>query len=354
MRFSNDGLTMWYGTADAPAPAGWVRAKGQSAQVSVTVGVQPPSSSNSVQITYRVNGGSPTSVTAVLLMHDVHQQAQYFQAKLPAFASGDKVDYLVICRSPGNQVPGAPEAGQFTACFQVIPSNVPEPPGAPICGSMLPGNPAATITPPGEVIADGAAHVGPRGPAPPSAFIGSQVGAIVQDAATPSVAYVSIKAVMQGQFKGEATTATRKDIWIPVVSFAMGLTVPHDAATGQSSGKSQYAPVTMTKNWGAASSQGLVACGENETLSEVIFEFTKTDGKGGEVVYQRVTLTNAAISQVQRNFKGNHGNKVGTPRSGHTAETPTQDQEEWSFIFQKIEVEDTEGGATSFTGSWTV
>jgi len=130
MRLEQDGIALWYGTADAPAPTGDVEAPAGSeeAPVSITVGMQPPSASHAVEVMYRVNGGPPATVPAVLLAHDPHLQAQYFQAKLPTFHVGDSVDYLVIGRAPGHQIPGLQQAGQFAASFRVVPDPPPEAP----------------------------------------------------------------------------------------------------------------------------------------------------------------------------------------------------------------------------------
>lgn len=128
MRIEQDGMALWYGTPDAPAPSGKVEAAegSEQAQVSVTVGMRPPSASNSVQVVYRVNGGASATVPGSLLTHDPHQQAQYFQAKLPPFHVGESVDYLVIGRAPGHQLPGPQQAKQFAASFQVVPDPPPE------------------------------------------------------------------------------------------------------------------------------------------------------------------------------------------------------------------------------------
>jgi hypothetical protein len=120
-------MSLWFGTADAPAPEDTVEASGSGlAQVSVTVAMQPPSASNSVEVTYRVNGGAPATVPAALLTHDPQQRAQYFRAQLPAFHVGDTVEYRVVGRAPGHQVPGARQAGQFAASFRVVPDPPPE------------------------------------------------------------------------------------------------------------------------------------------------------------------------------------------------------------------------------------
>src|SRR5690349_1280452 len=128
MRIEQDGMALWYGTPDAPAPSGKVEAAegSEQAQVSVTVGMRPPSASNSVQVVYRVNGGASATVLGSLLTHDPHQQAQYFQAKLPPFHVGESVDYLVIGRAPGHQLPGPQQTKQFAASFQVVPDPPPE------------------------------------------------------------------------------------------------------------------------------------------------------------------------------------------------------------------------------------
>jgi hypothetical protein len=133
MRFSEQGISLWYGTGDAPAPVGEVEAASGSeeALVSITAAVQPPSASNSVEVTYRVNGGSPATVSAALLSHDLHQQAQYFQIKLPPFHVGDTVDYLVVAHAPGHQVPQ--QGGQFTSSFRVVPD---PPPPKPFTGTL--------------------------------------------------------------------------------------------------------------------------------------------------------------------------------------------------------------------------
>jgi type VI secretion system secreted protein Hcp len=84
------------------------------------------------------------------------------------------------------------------------------------------------------------------------------------------ISYMSVNGRKQGQFRGETVSARRRDKWMPVVAIAMDLKSPHDAATGQISGKRQWAPVVVTKNWGAASPQGLSACAANEVLTDVV------------------------------------------------------------------------------------
>jgi hypothetical protein len=121
MRFQNEGMVLWYGTPDAPAPSGDVAiAPGsQQAMVTVTVALQPPSGSNSVRVRYRVNGGSPLTLSAALQREDLRRKAQYFSVTFPPFQAGDKIEYLAIGSAPGKQVPSAAEATTLPSSFQI-------------------------------------------------------------------------------------------------------------------------------------------------------------------------------------------------------------------------------------------
>jgi type VI secretion system secreted protein Hcp len=165
-------------------------------------------------------------------------------------------------------------------------------------------------------------------------------------------AWIAVKGAKQGQFRSEATTPARRDKWMAVLAFTMGVASPRDAASGQASGKRQYQPVTIVKAWGAASPQGLTACATNEVLTEVAIEFTRQSATGQEVVYQTVRLTDASFSQIAR-FTGRPDGGEDTPSSGHTGTTDMMELERWAFTFQKIETHDNDGN-TSFADIWTV
>ncbi len=164
----------------------------------------------------------------------------------------------------------------------------------------------------------------------------------------PLRAYISVKSSKQGQFKGESTAASRKDLWIPILAFRMEVLSPLDTATGQATGRRQYKPVAIVKEWGAASPQGLAACTTNEVLETVLIEFMKINPAGVEYVYQRVTLTQATIIDVTRYTHAQDGTLLLAPGSAETMEL-----ESWSFVFRKIEVDDIEG-KTTFIDNWSV
>jgi type VI secretion system secreted protein Hcp len=147
---------------------------------------------------------------------------------------------------------------------------------------------------------------------------------------------MAIRGAKQGKFKGD-TTAKGQEKWIRCSQFLLSLTVPRDAATGLATGKRQYAPIVITKEWDAASPQMFQAASTNEVLPQVELEFSKTGPTGVESVVQTVTLTNATISAMKQ--------YIGFPDAG---EPPSPHAlEDVSFTFQKIEITNAEGKTTA-------
>lgn len=164
-------------------------------------------------------------------------------------------------------------------------------------------------------------------------------------------AHVSIKGKKQGQFKGEGIQDKRKDKWSPVLTFDMGVQSPRDIATGQASGKRQWSPVRIVKEWGPSSPQLLAACSTNEVLPEVVFEFSKTNPNGEEYVYQTIKLTDATIASVSH-FTGHEDGDEGSSSSKHTGAADTLELERVGFTFRKIELTDNDG-KTNFADDWS-
>lgn len=161
------------------------------------------------------------------------------------------------------------------------------------------------------------------------------------------VGHMAIKGQKQGQFKAEATAPKRKDRWIPFSSFEYEVDAPRDSASGLPTGKRQHKPITVVKEWGAATTQIFGALVANETLQDVIFEFIKTNPSGEEHVFHRITLTSATISRV-RQFTGTPEEAAGgTPK--HSAAVLAL--EAVSFVFQKILIENPDS-KTSAQDDW--
>jgi type VI secretion system secreted protein Hcp len=150
---------------------------------------------------------------------------------------------------------------------------------------------------------------------------------------------LAIRGQKQGQFM--SSQPNRGDKWMPCQQVLFSVASPRDVATGQASGRKQYAPVVVTKEWDAASPQIFTAAATNEVLPLVEFEFTRAAPDGREFVFESVRLTNASISSVKQHIGSSGAGDPPNPR----------ELEDVSFTFQKIELTNTEG-RTTFVDDW--
>lgn len=148
--------------------------------------------------------------------------------------------------------------------------------------------------------------------------------------------YVSIKGAKQGPFKGEVQQKGFEGK-IAGLKFRYDIMSPRDIATGQPTGKRQHKPVTITKDWGAASPQLFQAMVTNEVLSEVVIDFVGVDPRGMPALTHKIKLVNASVSNIS------HFADVLDKGGRHL--------EDVSFTFQKIELEDSLG-KTMAMDSW--
>src|SRR5258708_32713538 len=109
MRFEHEGISLWYGTPDAPAP-GPGEAVQAGSNITITVGVQPVDTSNKVEVLYCINHGPKKTIAAKWLRNDSSRRAQYFITQLPPLQADDVVEYTVICRFAVRQVPSPEQA----------------------------------------------------------------------------------------------------------------------------------------------------------------------------------------------------------------------------------------------------
>ena len=104
------------------------------------------------------------------------------------------------------------------------------------------------------------------------------------------------------------------------------------ASAGRAGMRRASEPVVIVRYLDEASRFFVTAATNGETLTSVVFEFTRNVGSGTEV-YQTVRLTNAIVSSVKTINGGN------------------RPMEEVFFTFQKIEYENKDGAAAAPT-SW--
>lgn len=137
MRFENDGIELWYGTKDAPAPEGTVR---PDDEILIIIGIRPVDDKNAVEVLYQVNSDKVTSLEAKWFKNDSTGKIQYFRAEFPKLREGDTVDYSVVCRCQKRQVPSPKDLEKMATTFQVL-SLLPVPPPP-----VLPGIPRGAQT----------------------------------------------------------------------------------------------------------------------------------------------------------------------------------------------------------------
>lgn len=128
MKLSHDGLSLWYGTPDAPAPLDEVVPRDEA---SLVVGVSPPNPTNSVQVRYRVDGGFVRAAPGRELRTDQARKAQYFAVDFPPMPTGRVVEFCPVLSCGGRQVPAPPTDRRFPAKFLLPPPVPPSPASTP-------------------------------------------------------------------------------------------------------------------------------------------------------------------------------------------------------------------------------
>jgi hypothetical protein len=128
VKLSHDGLDLWYGTPDAPAPLDAVVPRSQA---SLVVGVHPANPTNGVVVHYRVDGGIVQDVPGRELRTDFDRQTQYFGVTFPTFYTGDLVEYSPVFSCSGRQVPATQVASRFQSKFRLAPKDSRPPQVAP-------------------------------------------------------------------------------------------------------------------------------------------------------------------------------------------------------------------------------
>ena len=117
MRYNNEGLTLWYGTEDTPAPEGVVES---GDNLSVIAAVSPANPSNTVSLLYRVEGGFERTVRATLSRNEHVAGRQYFKAAFPSLPPGTKIEYTVIGENSGRRVPNPCTMTGLNRQFEVL------------------------------------------------------------------------------------------------------------------------------------------------------------------------------------------------------------------------------------------
>jgi hypothetical protein len=143
VKLTHDGLSIWYGTPDAPAPFDQEVVAREG--ISLVVGVSPANATNSVAVQYRVDRGLLQSVPGVEAHVDQSRGAQYFVVRFPAFTCGDCVEYWPSFRCGGREVPGAQQRLPRSA-FRLAPKTAAAAPKRPAMRAPRSSVPAPELT----------------------------------------------------------------------------------------------------------------------------------------------------------------------------------------------------------------
>ncbi|MGA7120138.1 MAG: DUF3237 domain-containing protein [Polyangiaceae bacterium] len=122
MKLTHDGLSLWYGTPDAPAPLGDLVSR---TEASAVVGVHPANPTNSVQIRYRVDGGLVQTAPGRHVRVDHAQGSEYFIVPFPPIPVGDVVEYCPTLSCGGRQVPSPATGERFPSNFRLAAKAAP-------------------------------------------------------------------------------------------------------------------------------------------------------------------------------------------------------------------------------------
>ena len=117
MNVTHEGLTMWFGTPDAPTP--FDEEVVPRDRVSLLIGVHPSNPTNAISVRYRVDDGVPQSIPGRILRTDYARDAQYFAVVFPRFVTGTVVHYWPLLSCGGRQVPAAALVDRVRGSFRL-------------------------------------------------------------------------------------------------------------------------------------------------------------------------------------------------------------------------------------------
>jgi type VI secretion system secreted protein Hcp len=135
--------------------------------------------------------------------------------------------------------------------------------------------------------------------------------------------YVTVAGAIQGPFKGELVGKGMEGKFAGSHFFSEANT-PRDRATGQITGKREYAPIRIQKAWGPASLQLYSALLKNEPLAVTIDFVVPDPATGQPILDHTIKLSGASVASFRSHSE--------------PGQIPAYDIVE--LVFQKIELSD--------------
>ena len=117
---------------------------------------------------------------------------------------------------------------------------------------------------------------------------------------TATHAYLRVTGQSQGVFKGGTSRTNRGDHWMELLAFELDEAPPRDHYSGPTSGKRTHGTITVTKAWGDDAALFFKALASNESLPQVVIEFTNQHSNGAEFIQSIAVLSDAGITTVNK------------------------------------------------------
>ena len=143
--------------------------------------------------------------------------------------------------------------------------------------------------------------------------------------------FVKVKAQKQGELKTEES-GVKAEHQFAALSVEYEVKSQRDVATGQPTGKRQHSPISLVKEWGAASPQLFQALVTNEVLETVDIDCYGVLASGKKAPVYKIKLTNASVATIRQAGGGSTG---------------ARELETVGFTFQKIELGPPSGGVSA-------
>lgn len=153
--------------------------------------------------------------------------------------------------------------------------------------------------------------------------------------------YMTVKAQKQGQINGSVLQKGREGTMM-IIAMSYAVLSPRDAASGLPTGKRMHKPLRVVKEIDKASPLLFNSLVTNENLVEVVIKgYTstyqdRTQSTGLEMNHWQIKLTNAAFASYE----------IQTPNNKHPDLMKFETYEDWSMVFEKIEITWVQGGIT--------
>jgi type VI secretion system secreted protein Hcp len=146
-------------------------------------------------------------------------------------------------------------------------------------------------------------------------------------------ALLKLAGVKQGEIRGSVTQKGREGK-IAVIAVSHEIVSPHDAASGQATGKCQHRPLVITKELDRSSVPLRQMLVNNEAAKDWELQFFRPSTSGTETQYLTIRLTNAAIASIEMQMLNNRDVDL----------TNRETFEEVTFVYTKIEWTWPDGG----------